>query len=176
MASWSPSWANGAPVPALVSSPNYPRTTSQRCGNNWMDTFAEANKYFSPKFQLPFLMVGTWDDYEEGTEIETGIDNCVSSLNASVNDGVLTWSISFSTPGSERTIDHYTIFYSLDGNTGEEIRPLTDLAMDSNRNGNYSLDLRGYTGSLPKQAVLYVKAVGKPSLANHMSAPVSYQR
>jgi hypothetical protein len=174
MASWSPSWANGAPVPAPVSAPHYPRTTSQRCGNNWMDTFAEVNKYFSPKFQLPFLMVGTWDDYEEGTEIETGIDNCVSSLNASVNGRVLSWSISFTAPGSERTIDHYTIFYSLDGNTGEEIRPLTEVAVDPGRNGNYSLNLRRYTGFLPKQAVLYVDAVGRPSMANHMSAAVIY--
>jgi hypothetical protein len=176
MASWSPSWANGAPVPANVMAPNYPRTTSQRCGNNWIDTFAEANKYFSPKLQLPFLMVGTWDDYEEGTEIETGIDNCVSSLAASINNRALNWSISFTQPGSERTIDHYTVFYSLDGSAAEQIKPLAEVAVDSSRNGNYSLDLRRYTGSLPRQTVLYVKAVGKPSLANHLSAPVSYQR
>jgi hypothetical protein len=176
MASWSPSWANGAPVSANVSAPNYPRTTAQRCGNNWMDTFAEANKYFSPKFQLPFLMVGTWDDYEEGTEIETGIDNCVSALDASLNDRVLSWRIHFTAPGSERTIDHYTIFYSVDGSTGEEIRPLAAVGVDANRNGNYSLDLRRYSSLLPKQAVLYVKAVGKPSLANHTSAPVTYRR
>jgi hypothetical protein len=121
-------------------------------------------------------MVGTWDDYEEGTEIETGIDNCVSSLTAAISDRVLNWRISFASPGSERTVDHYAIFYSLDGSRGEEIRALTEVAVDPSRNGNYKLDLRRYTSSLPNQAVLYVQAVGKPSLANHMSSPVSYQR
>lgn len=176
MASWSPSWANGQPVPAPVGVPNYPRTVSQRCGNNWMDTFAEVNKYFNSNLQLPFVMVGTWDDYEEGTEIETGIDNCVASLNASLNRGILTWNIGFTAPGSERTVDHYTIYYSLDGATGQEIRPLTDIAVDPSRKGTYSLDLRRYIPILPKQAVLYVKAAGKPSIANHMSAGVNYAR
>jgi hypothetical protein len=176
MASWSPSWANGAPVPAPVSAPYYPRTTSQRCGDNWMDTFAEPGKYFNTKLQLPFLMIGTWDDYEEGTEVETGIDNCVASLTASINNRFLNWTISFNAPGSERTVNHYTIFYSIDGTTGEEIRPLVDVPVDSSKNGNYSFDLRGYTGVIPKQAVLYVKAVGKPSIANHMSPGITYQR
>lgn len=74
--------SGGSPVPAPVSSPNDPRTTSQCCGNNWIDTFAEAGAtnssigkpYFSTSNQLPFLMVGTWDDSKEGTEVETGID------------------------------------------------------------------------------------------------------
>jgi hypothetical protein len=101
MASWSPSWANGAPVPANVSAPNYPRTTSQRCGNNWLDTFQEAGNYFNASLQLPFIMVGTWDDYEEGTEVETGIDNCVSSLTASLHGDTLSWTIAFTPPGSE---------------------------------------------------------------------------
>jgi hypothetical protein len=176
MASWSPSWAGGHPVPAPVGIPNYPRTSSQRCGNNWMDTFAEVNKYFNDKLQLPFIMVGTWDDYEEGTEIETGIDNCVDGLNVSLKNRVLTWGISFIAPGSERTVDHYAIYYSLDGATGEQIAPLAVVAVDPSRNGIYSLDLRRYTATLPKRAVLFVKAVGKPSIASHMSAGVNYAR
>jgi hypothetical protein len=174
MASWSPSWANGAPVPANVTAPYYPRTTSQRCGNNWMDTFAETNKYFNAGMQLPFLMVGTWDDYEEGTEIETGIDNCVSALNASVDHKVLHWNIAFTSSGSERTIDHYAVFYSTDGTTGEQLRMLTTVPAGSGTNGSYNLDLRHYTGRLPPKMVLYVEAVGKPSLANHMSSAVRY--
>jgi len=56
--------------------------------------------------------------------------------------------IAFTSPGSEHSIDHYTIYYSTDGATGEQLQELT---------------------SVP---VLCVKAFGKPSLANHMSAGV----
>jgi hypothetical protein len=176
MASWSPSWANGLPVPANVSAPNYPRTTGQRCGNNWMDTFQEAGKYFNTSLQLPFMMVGTWDDYEEGTEIETGIDNCVSALGASVNGRTLTWTIAFNAPGSERTVDHYTIYYSTDDVAGQQLATLATVPVNPSGNGSYSLDLQNYQGQLPVRTVLYVKAFGKPSLANHMSAGVIYKK
>lgn len=172
MANWSPSWANGAPVPANVTAPHYPRVTSQQCGNTWLDTFAEAGKYFGASVQLPFLMVGTWDDYEEGTEIETGIDNCVTALTASVDGRTLRWTIGFAAPGSERTIDHYTVFYSTDGYAGEQLRTLATVPVDGAKGGSYSLDLAGLRRRLPAETVLYVKAVGKASVANHMSAGV----
>ena len=52
----------------------------------------------------------TWNDYEEGTEIETGIDNCVS-VSGSVSGTDLSWNIG----GQENTIDHYSVFISQDG-------------------------------------------------------------
>lgn len=176
MASWSPSWDNGAPVPADVTAPHYPRIMSQQCGNTWLYTFREVKKYFNTSLQLPFLMVGTWDDYEEGSEIETGIDNCVSSLDASVRGSSLNWTISFTSPGSECTVDHYTVFYSTDGDTGEQLRRLATVPVGGSKDGSYSLDLRNYQGTLPEQTGLYVKAVGKASLANHMSVAVPYKK
>jgi hypothetical protein len=163
-------------VPANVAAPHYPRTTSQRCGNNWLDTFEEAGKYFNSSLQLPFLMVGTWDDYEEGTEIETGIDNCVSALTASLKGDTLRWTIAFTPPGSERSVDHYTIYYSTDGTQGEQLRELVSVPVDETRNGSYSFDLRQLHAELRGQTVVYVKAFGKPSLANHMSAGVTRRK
>ena len=33
-------------------------------------------RYYSPDRPLPFMMIVTWNDYEEGTAIEKGIDTC----------------------------------------------------------------------------------------------------
>ncbi|HJQ02449.1 MAG TPA: carboxypeptidase regulatory-like domain-containing protein [Jatrophihabitans sp.] len=176
MANWSPSWVNGTPVAAPVPSGNYPRDTSQRCGTNWLDTFAETGHYFNTSNQAPFLMVGTWDDYEEGTEVETGIDNCVSSFTSSLSGSTLQWTIGLSGDGaSERTIDNYTVWYSTDGTTGQQLAQLTTVApTGTGTSASYSLDLSQYCASLPATSVLYVQAVGKPSITNHMTAGVTY--
>src|SRR5205823_11894731 len=103
--------------------------TSQRCATNWLDTFGEAGTRFNAGNQLPFLMAATWDDYEEGSEIETGIDNCVSSFTRSLSGNTLQWNISLAGDGaSERTIDNYTVWYSTDGTAGEQLAPLTTVA------------------------------------------------
>jgi hypothetical protein len=176
MANWSPSWVNGTPKPAPVPSGNYPRDTSQRCGTNWLDTFGETGHYFSTSNQAPFLMVSTWDDYEEGTEVETGIDNCVSSFTSSLAGSDLQWTIGLSGDGaSERTVDHYTVWYSTDGTAGEQLAQLTTVTpTGTGTSASYSVDLSQYCASLPATSVLYVQAVGKPSITNHMTAGVTY--
>ena len=92
--------------------------TGQQCGNTWVQTFKEMthNNDFSSSRQLPFLQIVTWNDYEEGTEIETGIDNCLS-LQASTDGTNLSWTPTFSGAGSESTIHHYQVFDSTDGQT-----------------------------------------------------------
>jgi hypothetical protein len=40
-------------------------------------------KYYDDSHPLPFLMIATWNDYEEGTAIEAGLPKC----NASANGG-----------------------------------------------------------------------------------------
>jgi hypothetical protein len=52
------------------------RIITQGCGTTWLNTFNEPKKYFTTT-PIPYMMVATWDDYEEGTEIETGISNCL---------------------------------------------------------------------------------------------------
>src|SRR5580704_4091961 len=48
------------------------RVIDQQCGQTWLATFAEAGHFYSAAHQLPALIIPTWNDYEEGTEIETG--------------------------------------------------------------------------------------------------------
>src|SRR5579859_3902165 len=104
------------------------------------------------------IQIVTWNDYEEATEIETGIDNCVT-VSAAVSGTTVSWNIT----GQANTVDHFTIFASQDGETLMWLAdaPVTaaslDLAQFSLNSGNY---------------IVYVKAVGKPSLTNKMSAGV----
>jgi len=140
--------------------PNPPRIQSQQCAQTWLSTLAEASKYFSTSLQLDAIQLVTWNDYEEGTEIETGIDNCVS-VNASTNGNSLTWAVS----GSTSTIDHFSVFISSDGSN---LMWLGDAAASAT-----SYDL-GPAGMAPGNYTVFVKAVGKPSLTNKMSSGASY--
>lgn len=55
------------------------RRISARCGQTFADTLDLWRKYSPPDDPLPFLLIETWNDYEEGTAIERGIPNCGSS-------------------------------------------------------------------------------------------------
>ena len=137
------------------------RIMNQNCGQTWLSTFSEIGKYYGgSKPQLESLGLVTWNDYEEGTEIETGVDNCASVAGA-VLGTQLTWNIS----GSESTIDHYSVFISGDG---ENLMPLADVPA-----GTHSLDLAGY-GFASGTYTMYVKAVGKPSIKNQMSPAITF--
>jgi hypothetical protein len=52
------------------------RHISPRCGQTFADTSNLWRKYFAVDDLLPFVMVETWNDHEEGTAIEDGIPNC----------------------------------------------------------------------------------------------------
>ncbi|MGZ7057316.1 MAG: hypothetical protein ACXVIO_08520, partial [Candidatus Angelobacter sp.] len=54
------------------------RIIGQQCGQTWLKTIAEAGKYYSTTNQMLGIQLVTWNDYEEGSEIESGIDNCVT--------------------------------------------------------------------------------------------------
>jgi hypothetical protein len=52
------------------------RHISQRCGDTFVDTLKLARENANPP--LPFLLIATWNDYEEGTAIERGLAKCDS--------------------------------------------------------------------------------------------------
>jgi hypothetical protein len=131
------------------------RVLGQQCGQTWLNTFSELNNHYSSGKQLQSLQLVTWNDYEEGTALELGIDNCVS-ISASASGNQLTWKVS----GNENTIHHYTVFISTDG---QALMPVTDVA-----SGTHALDL-GQFGFADGAYNIYVKAVGQPSIRNHMS-------
>ncbi len=133
----------------------------RNCAQTWMNTLKEAGKYYSSTNQLDAMQLVTWNDYEEGTEIETGVDNCVS-VTASTSGNILTWSIS----GSQSTIDHFTVYISTDG---EALMRLGDYAASQR-----SLDLSAF-GIPAGQYYLYVQAIGQPTVTNKMSNAANYK-
>ena len=140
--------------------PSPPRVLDQQCGATWLATLSEAGRYYSASAQLPAVQLVTWNDYEEGTEIESGIDNCVT-VSAGVSGASLSWTVT----GSEATIDHYTVFISSDG---QNLMKLADVAA-----GIHSFDLSN-SNLVDGNYQVFVKAVGKPGLRNQMSTAVAY--
>jgi PKD repeat protein len=131
------------------------RFIDQQCGQTWLETLAEEGKYYSTTRQQTGIQLVTWNDYEEASEIETGIDNCVA-VSATVSGTTVNWSIT----GQQNTIDHFSIFVSQDG---QNLMWLAD-ASAATRTMNlaqFSLDAGNY--------IVFVKAIGKPSLTNKMS-------
>jgi hypothetical protein len=52
------------------------RHISQRCGETFADTLQLSRQYYPANHPLPFLLIATWNDYEEGTAIEHGLAKC----------------------------------------------------------------------------------------------------
>ena len=104
----------------------------------------------------------TWSDWEEGTQIESGIENGVA-LAAQVNTNhILTWT---NTAGDERTIDHYELYATTNG--------INAAYLGSVRTGVYQTNLN-LVGMASGSYQLYVDAVAKACLRDHISPPVSY--
>ena len=136
------------------------RVTDQECGQIWLDTFAKVNRYFSASRPLAYLQVVTWNDYEEGTEIETGIDNCVE-IQPSISNRNLTWKVT----GNERTVDHFNIFAFQDG---KRLMQLAELPGNARK---WELNAAGLPA---RRYQLFIQAVGKPSILDKMSPPITW--
>ena len=134
------------------------RIISQQCGQTWVAGMAENGKFYSSTNQMFGIQVVTWNDYEEGTEIESGIDNCVT-ISASTTGTLVSWSIT----GQVNTIDHYSVFISQDG---ENLMWLADAPASATSLdlAQFQLNSGGYT--------VFVKATGKPSMTNKTSTGV----
>ncbi len=52
------------------------RHIAARCGQTFWDTFGFWRKFVQPDQAIPFMMVETWNDYEEGSAVEAGIPSC----------------------------------------------------------------------------------------------------
>jgi len=134
------------------------RIMGQQCGQTWLQTLSKINGLYNSGRQLPALQLVTWNDYEEATEIESGISNCLS-VSASAAGNSLQWTVK----GDESTVDHYVAFISTDGTN---LMPLSQSAV-----GTTSLNLCSY--SIPDgNYTLYLQAVGKPTITNQISSAV----
>ena len=150
------------------------KIADRRCGMTWLDSVNESLQYEKLTGNaLPFLQVVTWNDYEEGTAVEPGIDNCVAAIPASIQGNRLTWSVAFSKDplnftGSEVTIAFYRIFTSPDGQTLQE---LARVPTNPQHSGRYEIDLASF--SLQSGQKLYIEAVGKSMILNHLSDAIA---
>jgi len=55
------------------------RHMANRCGKTFDDTLHLYNRYYDSANPLPFMLIETWNDYEEGTAIERGIASSCAS-------------------------------------------------------------------------------------------------
>ena len=138
------------------------RFADPQCGQLWLKKAIETNKYWSANKQLPFVQVATWNDYEEGSTIESGIDNCLS-VEAETAGTTVNWQLSGI--GNENTVDHYAVYLSRDGSG---LMHVADVPT-----GTYNFDFSS-TNIEAGDYQAYVQAVGRPSLLNQMSnaAPI----
>jgi hypothetical protein len=102
----------------------------------------------------------TWSDWEEGTQVESGIENNVS-VTAQMNTNLLSWTIA---SGDERTVDHYEIYTSSNS--------VTAAFLGSVGAGTHQTNLT-QAGLAPGSYHFYVDAIGKPCIRDHLSQPVS---
>jgi len=141
----------------------------QHCGAVWLKTIAaSANAARVPDA----VQIATWNDYEEGTAIEPGIDNCMTDITVSLSGTVIGWTPQFTADGaSADNVDHYTVWART--STDQMINVSGPLSATAR-----SFDLSTSQALPPGSYRLHVKAVGKPSMKNTMSSndAVTYTR
>ncbi len=107
----------------------------------------------------------TWSDWEEGTEIEAAVEND-AVVTASVAGSVVSWTITTGT-GDESTLDHYEVYASTDGTSAVDMGGVPA--------GTHKLDLSSAACPLaPGSYQVYVDAVAKPTIRDHLSSPTTY--
>lgn len=55
------------------------RHIANRCGKTFEDGLKLFRRYYSTQNAPPYLLIETWNDYEEGTAVERGINHCNAS-------------------------------------------------------------------------------------------------
>jgi hypothetical protein len=131
-----------------------PRTIPQACGATWLSTFGTINKYYSATKQLPYLQLVTWNDYEEGTALEVGIDNCATlGVTVSADKRQLTVKLSHAA-----TVDHLELYSR--SSTG--VWNLTNTFAAT----MVTIPINGSPGTF------YLKAIGKPFMKNVLSPAI----
>lgn len=138
------------------------RIMDQQCGQTWIKSLTESTRYY--RGGAPYLQIATWNDYNEGTEIESGIDNCYT-VSARINGSTLNWSLNpTSGAATLETVSHIEIYDSPDG---KKLTLVATRAAASH--GSWRL-----SGLPAGKQTLYVRMVGKNSILNRISPGVAY--
>jgi hypothetical protein len=151
------------------------RVIAEQCGQAFIDTANEvtAGGYWggtSTTHQIPYMQIATWNDYEEGTEVESGVDNCYTAVNLSLPTGTskISWTLTStdSTYATIKTIHHYALWTAPSG--GSTLTLKKQLGATLTQFDLASLGLAAGTYDV------YLEMVGQPSTQNEMSSKVSY--
>jgi hypothetical protein len=114
--------------------------------------------------QIAAIQIPTWNDWEEGSQVEGAIENDIV-VTASRSTTHLNWSVSGGT-GDESTIDHYDVVASSDNYT---VLNSWSVAVGV---GTFDLTTAGLTAGTTY--TFRVNAIGKPCIRNQMSNVLSY--
>ncbi len=153
--------AAGSPTVVNIS-PGAPAGKTPDCGAAWVAALDNLSK-ISPAQKVDEIQIVSWNDYEKGTQIEAGVDNCVS-ITPTVTDTTLSWQAT----GNTAAVDHYVVFMSPDG---ENVTSVANVPTATN-----TLDLTPLNLTEGSTYTFFVQAVGRPSVLNKMSSPVQYRR
>lgn len=141
------------------------RILDQECGRVWVSTLTASNQYFIDT-ALPYLQIATWNDYNEGTEIESGIDNCIT-VSAAMDGTTLSWTLNTTNrTATIATVSHIEIYDSTDGQNLKLIESLPAAIK-----GTWNLDALA-----PGSHQIYVRMVGKNSIINRISSAVPFTK
>lgn len=143
------------------------RVGAKRCGRTFRDIASLIGNYFSTSTQLEYAAI-MLNDFEEGTELETGQDNCYTP-SLSITGNTANWSLSTSDPiggfATINTIQQFDLYYS----DGVKYYPLvTGLPNTSTSQPN--LDTLVPKGTY----TIYTYMMGKPTFFNRLSNGVIY--
>ncbi|HDR9481687.1 TPA: hypothetical protein QDC20_005543 [Burkholderia aenigmatica] len=130
-----------------------PRFLAPSCGRTWLETFKSINERYSARQQLPFVQLITWNDYEEGSALETGIASC-TAIDAQPVGASVAVRITH-----QETVDHLELYEQLGAASfrlaGRYPANTTSMPLPDGRAGTY-----------------FIKAVGKPFIENVVSAAI----
>lgn len=146
------------------------RIRQQGCSQVPVLLAGKINSNFSMGSPIERVGWATWNDYEEGTEIETGIDNCARPTIGIATD-TLTYTVNptDATFYSNTTVDHLTILYGPADGSGNLRVALDGIAPTATT--------QNLSGIIPVGTwSIYVNMVGKPGVINRQAGPVSYSR
>ena len=143
------------------------RVIAQQCGQVLLNTANQIAKYFGGSNpQIPYVQVITWNDYEEGTDVENGIDNCYR-VNASLAGSQLSWSLATSDPtyATSSTVHHFNVYYA---DAGANLY----IAASNLSVTTTAVDISSLVP--PGTWTVYVEMVGQPLIINRMSNGVTF--
>jgi hypothetical protein len=151
------------------------RVIAQQCGQVLLDTANEPNLggYWGTTAQIPYMQIATWNDYEEATEEESGVDNCYTAVNLSYKSGSsseMQWTLTTSSAGvgyaTTNTIHHYALWTAPHDGTTLTLRKQLGPTVTEFNLSTLGLPAGSYD--------VYLEMIGQPSVQNEMSGSLEY--